>query len=206
MTGPPLLDGVEKSRKTQQKGKTKTTERSDQNTLAASRPEKGSQKSTRRIPKTRGAQNGTPRKTPRSRTHGQNGRANKCGGTKKGTRKSNTSACGGVPCDYLSFLSLKKKKPKKGDDVGDKTKGREKKRPETPDLTSREFFQDIFGSERPKIKQKHRQNSTKKHTTNTRKFFQTTPDQTPKTQNEKNGQHFPLREGGKTANRLTPTP
>ena len=30
--------------------------------------------SSRRIPKPRGAQNGTPRKTPRSRTHGQNGR------------------------------------------------------------------------------------------------------------------------------------
>ena len=53
----------EKSRKTQQKGKTKTTERNDQNTLAASRPEKGPQKSTRRIPKTSGAQNGTPRNT-----------------------------------------------------------------------------------------------------------------------------------------------
>ena len=51
-----------KSRKTQQKGKTITTERNDQNTLAASRPEKGPQKSTRRIPKTRGAQNGTLRK------------------------------------------------------------------------------------------------------------------------------------------------
>ena len=46
-----------------------------------------------------------PEKTPRSGTHGQKGRTNKCGGTKKGTGKSNQSACGGVPCYYLIFLS-----------------------------------------------------------------------------------------------------
>ena len=137
-SGTPRDDGsapyswCEKNRKTQQKGKTKTTERSDPNTLAASHPEEGPQKSSRRIPKTRGAQNGTPRKTPRSRTHGQKGRTNKCGGTKKGTRKNSTSACGGVPCYYLSFLSLKKQP--KGDDGGKNQKKREQT-PKIQDLT-----------------------------------------------------------------------
>ena len=69
------------------------------------------------------------------------------------------------------------------------------------------------------MKQKHRQKPTQKHKTNTntqkQKFApknfskkrpleekngkkrRKTPDRTQKTQNEKNGQHFPLREGGK---------
>ena len=66
----------------------------------------------------------------------------------------------------LPKLSLFKKN-KRGDDVvGEKTKER-KKKTETQDLTSREFFRDTFGSEKPNNKAKHRQNSTKKHTTNT---------------------------------------
>ena len=82
--------------------------------------EKGPQKgrassspvSSRRIPKTHGAQNGTPKKTPRSRTHGQNGRNKQMrrDNTKR-TRKSKTSACGGVL--LLPELCLFKKKNKK---------------------------------------------------------------------------------------------
>ena len=115
----------ENSRKTQQKGKTKTTEGSDQNALAASRPEKGPQKSTRRIPKTRGAQNGTPRKTPRSRTHGQKGRTSKCGGTKKRNKDKQNKCVWGCAL-LLPELSLLKKRRKKDDDVGERTKGRTK--------------------------------------------------------------------------------
>ena len=88
-----------------------------------------------------------------------------------------------------------------------------KKYPETLN-----FFKTVSGAKKRIIKQKHRQNNTKKHPTNTRhtktkvrsrKFFQTTtlrreerkkkrqktPNQTQKTQSEKNGQHFPLRDG-----------
>ena len=73
------------SRKTKQnkRGKRKTRQEKHKKTLAASRPKKKASEGSRRIPKTRGAQNGTPRKTPRSGTHGQNGRNNKRGGTQK---------------------------------------------------------------------------------------------------------------------------
>ena len=80
-TTPGLLDKVWPQN---DKGKRKTKQKKHKKTLAASRPqEKGlgrgertssSPISSRRIPKPRGAQNGTPRKTPRSGTHGQNGR------------------------------------------------------------------------------------------------------------------------------------
>ena len=70
-------------RKTEQKGKKKHKAREAPKTLAASRPKEKASEGPRRIPKTRGAQNGTPRKPPRSGTHGQNGRNNKRGGTQK---------------------------------------------------------------------------------------------------------------------------
>ena len=126
-----------------------------------------------------------------------------------------------MPCDYLSCLSKKKRKGKK------RRRRRNKQRktddnPKTPDLTSREFFKTGSGTRIPKEKQKHRQNSTKTHRTNTdtqkqkfapENFFKqrpsekkngkiTTKDTEPdtKNKNEKNGQHFPLREGGKACN------
>ena len=84
--------------------------------------EKGPQKgrassspvSTRRIPKTRGAQNGTPKKTPRSRTHGQNGRNKQTrrDNTKR-TRQSKTGACGGVLLLPELYLFKKQKKHEK---------------------------------------------------------------------------------------------
>ena len=60
------------SRKT--KGEKKHKAREAPKTLAASRPKEKASEGPRRIPKTHGAQNGTPRKPPRSGTHGQNGR------------------------------------------------------------------------------------------------------------------------------------
>ena len=62
----------EKSRKTHEKGKTKTTESTEQNTLAASRPETGPQKSTRRIQKRVG-----PRMAPQGNTKKQDTRPKK---------------------------------------------------------------------------------------------------------------------------------
>ena len=78
--------------------------------------------SSRRIPKTRGAQNGTPRKTPRSRTHGQNGRNKQMRrDTKKKRNQQNKRVCGGVLLLPDLYLSKKNKKH----DVDEKTKGRE---------------------------------------------------------------------------------
>ena len=85
-----------KSVAAKQKGKKKNKAREARKTLAASRPKKKASEGPRRIPKTRGAQKGTPRKTPRSRTHGQKGRNKKRGGTQKEKRNKQKSACGGV--------------------------------------------------------------------------------------------------------------
>ena len=81
--------------------------------------------SSRRIPKTRGAQKGTPRKTPRSRTHGQNGRNKQVRRDKtKANKKSKTSACGGVLLLPELYL-LKETKTENDDDDDEKNKGRE---------------------------------------------------------------------------------
>ena len=70
-------------RKTKQGEKENKAEEAQENPCRLASQEKGLGKgertssspiSTRRIPKTHGAQNGTPRKPPRSGTHGQNGR------------------------------------------------------------------------------------------------------------------------------------
>ena len=73
------------------------------------------------------------------------------------TRKSKRTQVrvGGVPCDYLIYLSEKKKetnKTKGDDDVGEKTKRKDK--PKTPDLTSIEFFQTLSGAKKTKHKAK----------------------------------------------------
>ena len=87
------------------------------------------------------------------------------GGKNKEKETDEKGACGGVPCYYLSCLS--QKKTERTTTSARKTREGEKKTQKTPDLTSREFFQDSFGNERTKNKTKHRQNSTKKHKTNT---------------------------------------
>ena len=164
-----------------------------------------------------------PAKTP-ERKDARPKRENKpnAAGTQTRKGRKTQSACGGVPCDYLIFLSEKRKRKKKKQKKRRRRRNNQRRKegnPKTPDLTSREFFKTVSGAKNQKIKQKHRQNSTKKHKTNTdtqkQKFApenfsrkrpldekndkkrQKTPDQGQKTQNEKNGQHFPLREGGK---------
>ena len=91
-----------------------------------------------------------PGKTPRSGTHGQNGRTNKCGGTKKRNRKKQPKCVWGCAL-LLPKLSLFKRKNKnKKATTSAKNQRKREKNPQTPDLTSREFFRDISGSEKPK--------------------------------------------------------
>ena len=88
-----------------EKGKRKTRQKKHTKTLAASRPKKKASEGPRRIPKTPGAQNGTPAKTPRSGTHGQNGRNRQKRRDTKKKENQKTSACAGVSCYYLNFIS-----------------------------------------------------------------------------------------------------
>ena len=74
--------------KTKQRGKneknqTQETRKHPCRLAALASKTRGLRTGTRRIPKTRWAQNGTPKKTPRNRMHGQKGRKTKRGGTKK---------------------------------------------------------------------------------------------------------------------------
>ena len=117
-TGPPLLVGVKKPQNTTEGVNKNNRKKNDQNTHAASRPEKGPRKgrassspvSFRRIPKTRRAQNGTPTKTPRSRTHRQKRAKKQMRRGKKEQEQTNTGACGGVLLlpDICLFLKRKK--------------------------------------------------------------------------------------------------
>ena len=66
----------------------------------------------------------------------------KCGGTTQKEQEKAKQVRVGVSCYYLSYVLFKnnKKKTRKNDDDGKKTKGRENEPKKTPDLTSREFF------------------------------------------------------------------
>ena len=93
------------------------------------------------------------------------GGTEKSGGTQKRTREQqNRCVWRGVL--WLPDLCLLKKKTAKND-VGEKTKGKENDPEETPDLTTREFFPDSFGSEPPKWSKNNSKNPPKKHKTNT---------------------------------------
>ena len=124
MTGPPLLVCEKTAAKHNDTGKKKNKAREAQKTLAASRPKKKASEGPRRIPKTHGVQNGTPKNAKKRDARPKRAKTN-AAGHKNRKGKSKTSACGGVPCDYLSCLSQKKKK--KDDDVDETTKGRQKK-------------------------------------------------------------------------------
>ena len=103
----------------------------------------------------------------------------------------------GVSCYYLICISQKTK-----NDVDEKAKGERTHKNTRPDI--KRIFQTLSGANRQKIKQKHRQEPTKKHKTNTttqkqklapQKFFQkatlrrerqkTTKDAEPDTKNTK---------------------
>ena len=67
-------------------------------------PRKGPQKLQGESQKTPGAQNGTPEKRQESGRTAKTGGTNKNGGTQK-ERTRKTSACAGVSCYYLNFVS-----------------------------------------------------------------------------------------------------
>ena len=172
-TGPPLLVGVKKAAKHNRRG-TQKQQKETTKTLLPPRVQKRASEGASVLKPRKFQENPQnargpewhPEKTPRSGTHGQKGRTRQVRRDKKGTGKSNPSACGGVPCYYLSFLSKKHKIKKR--DVGEKNpKEERKKNPETQDLTSREFFETFSGARNQIIMQKHRQNSTNNDTTNT---------------------------------------
>ena len=139
-----LLGLLEKvcGRKTERNGKkTKQSTRSRETPLPPRVRRKRPQRSPERIQKTPGAQNGTPTKREKKGRTAKTGEQTECRGDTDKKRKKTQSACGGVPCDYLICLSEKRKekKTKKATTSAKKQKRREKN-PETPDLTSREFF------------------------------------------------------------------
>ena len=105
MTGPPLLDRVKTTAaKHNETGKKKNKAREAQKTLAASRPKKKASEGPRRIPKTRGVQNGTPKKRQEAGRTAKTGK-NKRGGTQKQKRKQQNKCVWGCAL-LLPELSL----------------------------------------------------------------------------------------------------
>ena len=119
-TGPPLLVGVRRAAKHNRRGKQKQQKETTKTPLPPHVQKKGLRRAPGKSQKRAG-----PRMASRKNSKKRDARpkrANKqARRDKKGTGRSNPSACGGVPCYYLSILSLKKS------DVGEETKGREKK-------------------------------------------------------------------------------
>ena len=104
-TGPPLLDRVKKPQNTTEGENKNNRKKQPKPPLPPSRPEKGPQKGrassspvgSRRIPKNARGPEWHPEKTPRSGTHGQKGRTNKCERDKKGTGKATQVRVGVCP-------------------------------------------------------------------------------------------------------------
>ena len=108
-----------------------------------------------------------PRMAPRKNTKKRDARPKraeqtKAAGHKKKKNQKNRCVCGGVLLLPDLCLSNEKntQKQKRRRRKNQRTRDRPQK---TPDLTSIGFFPDSFGSETPKMKQKHRQKTTKKH-------------------------------------------
>ena len=167
-TGPPLLVSVKKPPNTtegENKNNRKKQPKHPCRLASRERPQKGrassSPVSTRRIPKTRGVRNGTPK------NHQEARRTAKKGDKPSAAGKNKTRACGGVL--LLPELCLLKRNEKRKDNKRrrrKKPKG-ERPNPKKQNLTARDFAA-IFGAKRQNIKQKHKQNSTKKkHKTST---------------------------------------
>ena len=86
--------------------KNKPSTRSTEHPCRLASQEKGGLRaSTRRIPKTPGAQKGTPAKRQEAGRTAKTGKTDKRGGTQKRKRTRKTSACAGVSCYYLSYVS-----------------------------------------------------------------------------------------------------
>ena len=141
-------------------------------------------------------------------------------GTKRKKNKTKTVRGGVWPVSPELSL-LKTTKNKKTTTAEKQKRERENKTQKTADLTWREFFGPFSGAKNQTIEQKPKQNTIEEHTRSittpktevrSRKMFsnsdckkrrttkkrQGSPNQTRKTQ--KNGQHFPLRDGAERAN------
>ena len=103
------------------KGKRKQGRRSTRKPLPPRVPRKGPRKGRanklkphkfKENPKNARGPEWHPEKPPRSRTHGQNGRNRQKRRDTKKKGNSKTSACAGVSCYYLIFVSQKKNKQK----------------------------------------------------------------------------------------------
>ena len=148
--------------KQNRRGKEKTRHKKHGTPLPPRVPRKRGLRSTRRIPKTHGAQKGTPKKTQEAGRTAKTGK-NKRGGTQNEKRNKQKGACGGVL--LLPDLYLLKKTAK--NDVGEKKPKDKRTAPKNTRPDIKRIFPDTFGSEPPKKKQKHRPKPTKKHKTNT---------------------------------------
>ena len=101
-----------------------------------------------------------PRMAPREKRQ-EAGRTAKTGETdrnaaghkKEKREQAKQGACAGVSCDYLIFISEKRKKKQKNG-VDEKNQRKRERTRKKPDLTSIEFFQTGSGSETPKNKAK----------------------------------------------------
>ena len=132
--------------------------------------EKQASEKSRENPKKRPGPRMAPRQNARKKGRtAKTGDKPGCGGDTKRKGQKTQSACGGVPCDYLIYLSEKRKRKKKQTKRRHRRKTKEerkKTRNTRPDI-KRIFLRQFQGAETRIIKQKHRQNNTKQHTTNT---------------------------------------
>ena len=100
-----LLGFSRQSVAAKQKGKQKNkTRKTHEDPCRLASQEKASE-GPRRIPKTPGAQNGTPEKRQEAGRTAKTGGTDKSGGTQKRKRTRKTGACAGVSCYYLNFVS-----------------------------------------------------------------------------------------------------
>ena len=149
-TGPPLLVGVKGAAKTTTEGENKNNRKKRPKTPLPPRVQKkGPQKSTRRIPKTCGAQNGAPRKHQEAGRTAKKAEQTKAAGTQ--TRKKNKNAKCVWGCALLlpelSLLKRKRNENKKTTTSAKKPK-EERKKPQNTRPDMKRIFQDSFGSEK----------------------------------------------------------
>ena len=85
--------------------KEKQNKRNTRRPLPPRVPRKKASEGPRRIPKTPGAQNGTPEKRQEAGRTAKTGGTEKSGGTQKRQRTRKTGACEGVSCYYLIYIS-----------------------------------------------------------------------------------------------------
>ena len=222
---PPVI--LEKVWPQNKRGKEKQNKRNTRKPLPPRVPRKRPQKVQGESQKRPG-----PRMAPRKNAKKRDARPKraeqtKAAGHKKKKNQKNRCVCGGVLLlPELCLLKKRKNKKKPKTTTTTKKPKEERTNPEKTRPDKKRIFPNSFGSETPKNKAKtiaktHQktqdQHNHPKTKVRSRKFFQKTtlrkekndkkrqktPDQTRKTQNEKNGQHFPLRKGGNRHKNLT---